>query len=105
MEEKILNFIKHFSNFGPEVEDCFLHGNCYWFAAILQKRFKAEHPYLVYAEIDNHFGCSIHGEVYDISGNVTNSYNWVDWDAFQFRDHKLAERLFKDCINFENDPS
>lgn len=98
MNDTILNFIYHFSAFGPQVENCFLYGNCYWFAHILETRFS--HSSIVYDEVENHFGCKIDDKVYDISGDVTNQYQWVDWQQYNFTEPSNAMRVRRDCIYF-----
>lgn len=32
-------FIERFTEHGPQVERCFCHGCCYWFAWVLTERF------------------------------------------------------------------
>ena len=59
-----------------------------------------EFPVLMYAEVDNHFGCGIDGEVYDITGNVTNQYKWCKWAKFRAREPKVAEQIEYNCMNF-----
>jgi hypothetical protein len=62
-------------------------------------RFNGEHCHLMYAEIDNHFGCEIDGVVYDITGDVTNSYDWKPWFVIEQYDRALYRRLLRDCCD------
>lgn len=102
MEDKVLTFISHFSNFGPQVVDCFTCGNCYWFAQILFGRFcgKAAAVHLTYDDIENHWGCYINGRIYDITGDVTEQYNWERWYDVAKRDPLHTAVLYRDCIDF-----
>lgn len=100
----VLGFIGRFSTDGTgyrqEVIDCFTRGCCYWFAAVLKTRFKYEDPaplvMIDYAA--NHFGCEIGGKVYDITGDVTDQYDWEPWSRCS--DPALIKRIHEDCINF-----
>lgn len=100
MHERILNFIKSFTYFGEAVSDCFLCGNCYWFAAILKERFSIEvECTIVYDVVANHFGCRIADNVYDISGEVTQKYHWDSWNwLVQNYDPLVIRRIYRDCI-------
>ena len=104
MHTTILNFIKHFSSFGPQVTECFTCGNCYWFAQMLLHRFQDSYCYIVYDEVANHFGCAfrINGDtrVFDITGDVTIQYNWEEWSIVVRNDPILAQRIRRDCIDF-----
>lgn len=102
IHQKVMNFIgRHTLNGKREqVIECFTCGCCYWFARALMERFAGEFPVLMYAEVDNHFGCGIDGEVYDITGNVTNQYKWCKWAKFRAREPKVAEQIEYNCMNF-----
>ena len=103
--DRVLNFIEAFTDKGrkTEVIDTFTCGYCYWFAHILEHRFttEAENIYIIYDQVMNHFGCYIDGEVYDITGLVTNKYNWESFDKLFFDDNLLYNRLLRDCVNKE----
>jgi hypothetical protein len=99
-EEVIISFIHKFTknNSRKEVVECFSKGCCYWFAFILSKRFIR--GYIVCDEVANHYGffssdCNM---VFDITGNVTHSFNWDKWDNVMAKDNLLSARLFRDCI-------
>ena len=94
-EDLVLDFIKQFRDLGAK--NCFSNGMCYWFADILHHRFMDEHCHTMYDEIENHFGCEINGKVYDITGDVTNAYDWMPWYNMAVRDRKLQERIIRDC--------
>lgn len=92
------NTIKHFIAQFRGAEDCFSYGMCYWFAEILYHRFRCWAPRIMYADIDNHFGCEIDGIVYDVTGDVTDKYDWEDWKLFQLKDELHTQRIIRDCI-------
>lgn len=97
--EVILDFIAQFRELGAE--NCFSNGMCYWFARILQDRFGG---LITYDLVENHFGFKeiIDTEkVYDITGDVTNKYNWVLWIDYQIQDPIHSSRIIRDCINKE----
>ena len=100
MEKTVLAFISEFTNKGQwqEVITSFTCGNCYWFAWILQGRFFNSNVTIVYDEIANHFGCAIDNKVYDITGDVTNNYNWDNWSEVYLRDPLLGDRIIRDCV-------
>lgn len=101
MEPKeIIDFIAHFTLKGRynQVIDSFKFGNCYWFARILYDRFIDQTPEIVYDVVANHFGTAIRGHIYDITGDVTSKYTWIDWDNYNDETHK--ERIVRDCVNF-----
>lgn len=79
-------------------DDTFQYGCCYWFAFILFRRFLADGAKIMYDEVENHFGTWIGGSVYDITGNVTQKYNWKPWDSIT--DTALKNRIKRDCIMF-----
>lgn len=94
-QDLILDFIKQFRDLGAT--NCFSNGMCYWFADTLHRRFMDEHCHIMYDEIENHFGCEINDRVYDITGDVTDAYDWEPWYNMAVRDRKLQERIIRDC--------
>lgn len=97
----ILGFIGRFSTDGyhyrNQVLECFLRGNCYWFAYILSIRF-AEYSPLIMLDLEaRHFGCEIDGKVYDIVGDATDAFAWQPWDAYRGNDRDL---IAEQCIMF-----
>ena len=105
-KDTVLNFIEKFNNRGnwKQVVECFTCGNCFWFAYILHGRFNmaGSTAVIVYDEVENHFGCRIGDEVYDITGLVTNQYEWEPWEEVYNRDHLHGRRIIRDCILKEN---
>lgn len=102
--ETVLGFIDRFTANGTrkEVIDTFSCGCCYWFANILHSRFISgevwKKCYIVYDQIENHFGCLIDDTVYDITGIVTDKYNWEPWHKIIKEDFELSKRIIRDCI-------
>ena len=98
--EIVLRFIEGFHDRGnrAQVIETFTCGHCYWFALILYSRFSKYNPIIAYDEIENHFACKLDDKVYDITGDVTNSYNWIEWPDLVKKDRSLAHRIYRDCI-------
>ena len=99
---EIYNVVQRFINrFNPESEDIrqvFTEGCCYWFAYILLHRFYGDSSELMYDEVANHFGTRIYDKVFDITGDVTDKYNWASWYLIDDEKHRL--RIIRDSINF-----
>lgn len=97
-EEIILHFCKQYRDLGAE--NCFCSGMCYWFARIIAERFAQQEPEIVYDAIVNHFGCRLHtlNKVYDVTGDVTNQYNWEPFSEFVLKDLLHSERIINQCI-------
>lgn len=93
----ILEFINNFKRLHPqEIEDCFLCGNCYWFAQILQLRFGGQ---ICYLPIENHFLAKIGERYYDISGEITEFSEKVYlWEEYMWQDELETQRIIKYCI-------
>ena len=99
IKEEILNFIFQFTNGNREqVIDTFTSGCCYWFAVILSERFNNQYPEIVYDVVENHFATAIRGRIYDITGDVTDQYTWIDWNTYDDDVHK--KRIIKQCVKF-----
>lgn len=81
-----------------QVRECFLLGCCYWFAYILSARFSYFDPEIVFDDAKAHFACKIDGRVYDITGDVTEGYDWIPWDLYDDEAHK--RRIEEQCIMF-----
>ena len=93
--ENILQFIKRFSDFGPQVVDCFTEGNCYWFARILAIEFVGT---IYYNPIVGHFATMIGGVLYDITGVVENTDDFISIEEI-YKDELLWARLLRDCVD------
>ena len=98
-EDKIIDFIDGFRVFGRDVRECFTQANCYWFAYILHTRFPQS---IIMINITvSHFACKIDDELYDITGNCSNSYDgeWVSWYEYQTIDPAHSKRIIHYCID------
>lgn len=97
--DKIEYFILHFLRASPtqNIKETFTNGCCYWFAYILCSRFSQSK--LMYDVTENHFVAQIGDRLFDITGDVTDRYNVIEWEKYDDKLHK--ERLIRDCINFE----
>ena len=93
--ENILRFIKKFSDFGNQVVECFTKGNCFWFAMVLAMEFAGE---IYYDPIVGHFATMIDGAMYDITGVVENTSNFVSLEEIR-KDELLWARLRRDCVD------
>lgn len=93
--KNILQFIKRFSIFGPQVVDCFTQGNCYWFARILAIEFMGA---IYYDSIVGHFATMIDGVLYDITGAVENTGDFISLEEIR-KDELLWARLQRDCVD------
>lgn len=101
MRETVISYLNRYTDFGRrgQVIDCFMNGCCARLALDLCQRF---HPAkLMYCEKENHFGASIAGRVYDITGDVTDKFEWELWSAFSRREPVLAGRIHRECILME----
>ena len=86
-----------------EMSSNFLRGNCYWYARILQERFK---PWfktdIMYNQIDNHFCCRLEidgREFYaDASGLIEDRHGWELWEDHIKNEPLESARVYRDCI-------
>ena len=81
----ILNFIDRFTSNGTRQED-----------------FSLPQSKIYYDEIANHFGYYDQEAncIYDITGDVTNKYDWEPWEEVIDKDLLHAKRIVRDCIKF-----
>ena len=93
--KNILQFIKKFSDFGNQVVDCFTKGNCYWFARILAIEFMGA---IYYNPIVGHFATMIDRVLYDITGVVENTSDFISIEEI-YKDELLWARLRRDCVD------
>lgn len=112
VNQEVIDFIHKFTSASDvsyfDIEDHFLNGACYWFAVILSNRFKDHRPVIWYDNVNNHFITEIDKVLYDAAGpyiptdfdhlDYDNFYIWHDYINF---DPKHAERITKQCINYE----
>lgn len=92
-------FINRFRHTGFDervIIETFTCGCCYWFAHILHTRFSDSS--IVYDPVYNHFVTKIGDKLFDITGDVTDKYNVVEWDSFD--DELEKTRIIKQCIMF-----
>lgn len=103
MKDSILDFIHKFNDDGSntQVITLFTEKCCYWFARILEDRFRQQHPKIMYDQDMCHFGTEINGRVYDITGDVTDKYDWMSWMEMTFTDSLLADVVSRHCIDLE----
>ena len=99
MGNQVLKFIEKWQKI-PGAIDTFTKGGCAWFAYILVSRFPTKDFTFVYAPIDNHFGIKYEDEIYDITGIVTDKYEWIDWELMVKEDPKWSARIARDCFYF-----
>lgn len=99
---EVIGFINRFTSNGTNTKiiETFLYGCCYWFAAILEQRFKDFNAYIVYSVVDNHFATQIGDRVYDISGDITDKYKFIRWDEYDDDSHR--KRILRDCVLFKD---
>ena len=83
------DFLKRFHS-SESMDDVFTRSCCYWFAAVLFGRFIRDGATIMYDEAANHFGTRIKGRVYDITGDVTNQYQWVPWESITEASHRAS---------------
>ena len=107
IKKKVNRFINRFTSNGErdQVIDAFTNGCCYYFAEMLFLRFWMENDpeltngmSIMYDQVANHFGCRIDNRVYDITGDVTDNYNWEEYEGI--KDENLTKILERDCILF-----
>lgn len=93
---RIETFIQSFKQLHPiETENIFLYGDCFYFALILEYRFKGE---ICYLPIENHFITRIENQYYDVSGIVIPEEKVYTWKEFKAFDPVAANRVEKYCI-------
>ena len=96
-ENEILGFIARFHQIPhSRIDEVFTSGCCYWFAAILAKRFPESE--IIYDPVMNHFMTRIGGELYDITGRVCPVTPVIPWDSYP--DPLERERIVQQCIDF-----
>lgn len=107
IKNKVTRFINRFTSNGErdQVIYTFTNGCCYYFAEMLFLRFwmeddpeLANEMSIMYDQVANHFGCRINDRVYDITGDVTDNYNWEEYEGI--KDENLTKILERDCILF-----
>lgn len=82
----VLKFINGFKtlNYTDSIEYTFLRGYCYWFAVILFERFKNEYQCEIWFDPEwIHFATRIDYELYDITGEVQFTNDFVPWEQYK----------------------
>ena len=77
--ENVNNFLSIF-HLPSNVNDIFANQYSYWFAFILFTRFIRDGATIMFCSSKEHFGTMILERVYDITGDVTNLYEWIPWN-------------------------
>lgn len=97
----LLQFIKNFKENNPDaIEDCFMNGNCYWFAQIL-KTVTENNGLIMYDPILNHFYFYYikTNKFYDIRGEVhPDPGDIISWETYRYVEPLDAGRVFNNCI-------
>lgn len=94
---EVNKFLERF-HVSTDINTIFTSGACYWFAYILYRRFIRNGAVLMYSSANDYFGTKIYGKVYDITGDVTDKYDWKPW--LEFGDGTKRERIIRDFIMF-----
>lgn len=94
---EINNFLAHFDN-SKNVGEVFGNECSYWFATILFRRFIRNGAKIMFDKQSNRFGTEINNKIYDVTGDVTNDYDWVPWESVS--DLSLKEQITKNYIMF-----
>lgn len=98
---KVQDFIaRRFQSFGNQVFDCFLEGNCYWFAHILCTEFPELKMY--YVANEGHFVAGANDTFFDVRGiykqnGISDPTSLTPLDWIKENDSKWYERLMRDC--------
>ncbi len=95
---KEVNDFLNIFHISEDIDEVFASRCCYWYAAILFGRFIRDGATIMYDDVAKHFGTLIKGRVYDITGDVTNTYTWVPWESIT--DKPQRERIIRDRIMF-----
>lgn len=74
MNNEVIKFIETFQN-NSNTDD-----KSFWFSFILHRRF--QDSVIMYDPKANHFGTKIGNVIYDHTGDVTEKYNWKDWEMY-----------------------
>ena len=92
MQDEVLEFI----NRRWQCDAGWLTGNCYWFAAILCKRFP--HLEVFYLPVEGHFVAGINGRYYDWGGEYKPEQKPISLFEIQNTDPAWYHRLIRDCV-------
>lgn len=94
---EVLFFIKNFSKSSEDPKvmvNLFFNDYSYYFAKILEERFKKEADVIVmFNPIDDHFACLIDDILYDVVGEIEMSDDWYTWEGYQASQPLDTERV------------
>jgi hypothetical protein len=96
-DSEIMEFIHR--RFSTLYSDCFLCGNCYYFALILNHRFPQTK--IIYLPIRGHFCVQnpYTNNCFDIQGIVDlNNEPIYDWNKLKIEEFNIYSRIYIDCI-------
>lgn len=91
----ILDFIKVFTS--PSTTNLFTECACYWFAVILRDRFSGT---IVYDPHRVHFATEINGSLYDITGHIKDTLDYINWEDYASTAED-ADLIIQYCIKLE----
>lgn len=102
MSGEVVDFINNFSSKGENTGAIDALGDkcSYWMAMVLYERFLLSNPVVMYDRTLRHFGCRIGQQVYDITGNVTDLFDWVPWDTYKRKDKKETQKIVNERVMF-----
>lgn len=90
---------KFIEKFQSQESNAIFAGDCsYWFASILYRRFIRNGAKIMLDVETNHFGTMVGGKVYDITGDVTKNYKWIQW--LELKDGSVKESVVNEYIMF-----
>lgn len=90
----IEKFIKKFQ--GEDTISIFTNNCSYWFAFILYKRFIRNGAKIMVSIESKYFGTEIDGRIYDITGDISDKYNWIPWvdiDSETVKNHIISKYI------------
>lgn len=93
---EVLDFTQKLHSFSPlgNFREVFSSGACYWFAHILSTRFPETK--IVYDPTQNHFAVELDGEIFDVTGKVSETPGFLLWENFD--DTLERDRIINQCI-------
>ena len=97
MKSVVESFLKRFHS-SENIDDVFACDCCFWFAAVLFGRFIRDGATIMYDKETERFGTRIKDVVYDITGDVTDKYQWTPWESID--DSPIRDRIIREHIMF-----
>lgn len=93
---EVERFIGQFQT--PESETLFIEKCNYWFAAILYRRFIRNGAKIMFNTKSERFATMINKKMYDISGEITVTPEWIAW--LDFQESTIKSKVTKERIMF-----